>query len=151
VADRTDAVREHAQPLAEAAGLDLVAVEVKGAGPQTLVRVRVDRKGGVDVAACQKLSKDLSAALDESDPIDNRYQLEVTSPGVDHPLQTRRDFDRVEGRLVAVRHKTGDEDVAEVKGKVLEATADAVVVEAAGDRVAVPYAEIVSASQTLPW
>ena len=148
MADVADVVRGFAQPLADDAGLDLVAVEVKGSGPRTLVRVKVDRKGGVGLAECQELSRSLSRALDDSDPIDNRYQLEVSSPGVNHPLRTQRDFDRVEGRLVVLR-RTDDTD--ELKGTVVQAAESEVVLDAGGTRTAVAYADIDSATQALPW
>ena len=150
MATAVDVVRDHAQALADTAGLDLVDVEVKGSGPRTLVRVRVDRKGGVELSECQQLSRDLSRLLDEADPIDNRYQLEVTSPGVDYPLRTQRDFDRIEGRLVAVRHRTPDGE-AEIKGNVITAGDEAVTVNADGSEVAIAYADIVTATQALPW
>jgi ribosome maturation factor RimP len=148
--DAAQVIRSHAQPLAERAGLDLVDVEVKGSGPRTLVRIKVDRKGGVDVAACQKLSKDLSRILDEKDPIASGYQLEVSSPGVSHPLRDQRDFDRVEGRLVAVRRTAGD-STEEVKGTVVEAADAQVVLDVSGDRVSIAYADIQKATQALPW
>lgn len=150
MATAVDVVRDHAQALADTAGLDLVDVEVKGSGPRTLVRVRVDRKGGVELSECQQLSRDLSRLLDEADPIDNRYQLEVTSPGVDYPLRTQRDFDRIEGRLVAVRHRTADGE-AEIKGNVIAAGDAAVTVNADGNEVGIAYADIVTATQALPW
>ena len=145
--DVTEVVRTYAEPLAADAGLDLVDVEVKGSGPRTLVRVKVDRKGGVEVAECQELSRSLSRALDDSDPIDNRYQLEVSSPGVTHPLRTQRDFDRVEGREVVVRRRGSDE----LKGTVVEAADAEVVLDAQGTRTAVAYADIENATQALPW
>ena len=148
--DVTEIVRGYVEPLASEAGLDLVDVEVKGSGPRTLVRVKVDRKGGVELAECQGLSKQLSRLLDESDPIDNRYQLEVSSPGVNHPLRTQREFDRVEGRLVVLRRR-GDEGSSEVKGTVVEANDAAVVLDSEGSKVAVPYDEIETATQALPW
>ena len=148
MADVADVVRSFAQPLADDAGLDLVAVEVKGTGPRTLVRVKVDRKGGVELAECQELSRNLSRALDGSDPIDNRYQLEVSSPGVNHPLRTQRDFDRVEGRTVVLRRRDGDD---ELKGTVVQAAESEVVLDAGGTRTAVAYADIDSATQALPW
>ena len=150
MADAAALVRAQAQPLAEDAGLDLVDVQVKGSGPRTLVRVIVDRKGGVDLATCQKMSRDLSARLDETDPIDNRYSLEVTSPGVDWPLRTQRDFDRIEGRTVLIRRTDGDAGT-EVTGTVAQADDDAVVVDSKSGSVRVPYDEIASAKQTLPW
>ncbi len=150
MANSADAVRSHAQPLAEAAGLDLVDVEVKGSGPRTLVRVTVDRKGGVDLASCQELSRSLSRRLDEADPIATRYQLEVTSPGVRRPLRAQRDFDRVEGRVVTVRHHA-DDTAAETTGTVVDAAATAVVLDVDGDRVSIAYDAIDHATQALPW
>ncbi len=146
----TDVVRSFAQPLADGAGLDLIDVEVKGSGPRTLVRVTVDRKGGVDLAACQQLSRDLSRRLDDADPIEGRYQLEVTSPGVKHPLRGQRDFDRVEGRLVLV-HAREDERVVQVKGTVVEAADGVVALDVDGDVVSIPYSDIDKATQALPW
>ena len=148
--DVTEVVRGYAAPLAADAGLDLVDVEVKGTGPRTLVRVKVDRKGGVELAECQTLSRALGKLLDESDPIDSRYQLEVSSPGVNWPLRQQRDFDRVEGRLVSVVRRTGD-GTAEVKGTVVEAAEREVVLDAGGERISVAYEEIDKATQALPW
>ena len=148
MADVADVVKGYAQPLADDAGLDLVAVEVKGTGPRTLVRVKVDRKGGVGLAECQELSRNLSRALDDSDPIDNRYQLEVSSPGVNYPLRTQRDFDRVEGRQVVLRRR---DEADELKGTVVQAAEAEVVLDAGGTRTAVAYADIDSATQALPW
>ena len=148
MADVTDVVREFARPLAADAGLDLVDVQVKGSGPRTLVRVLVDRKGGIGLTDCQDLSRALSRALDDADPIDSRYQLEVSSPGVTHPLRTQRDFDRVEGRSVVVRRR---EAGGEVKGVVVVAAESEVVLEADGARTPVPYADIEKATQVLPW
>ena len=144
-----DIVRGHAQSLADAAGLDLVDVEVKGTGPRTLVRVKVDRKGGIELAECQQLSRDLGRLLDDVDPIDSRYQLEVTSPGVNHPLRTRRDFDRVQGRRVAIRRTSAD--TAEVTGTVRDAGETHVVIAAEGTDVSVAYDDIKTATQALPW
>jgi ribosome maturation factor RimP len=151
VTDQAQRVRDLAAPLADARSLDLVDVAVKGSGSSRLVRVVVDRKGGVDLAACQELSRELSARLDEEDPIDGRYALEVTSPGTDHPLRDRAAFDRVEGRAVRV-HRAGAGDVpVQVEGVVTRAEDDAVVLDVDGSAVRVPYTEIVTAKQTLPW
>jgi ribosome maturation factor RimP len=144
-------VADLARPLADDAGLDLVAVDVRGSGPRQLVKVVVDRKGGVDLATCQRLSERLSARLDEVDVIDARYALEVTSPGVDWPLRDQRDFDRVEGRTVLVHRRADADTLTEVRGTVLAAEDDAVLLDVDGNRLRVPYAEVAKATQTLPW
>ena len=146
-------VRELAAPLADARGLDLVEVAVKGSGSSRLVRVVVDRKGGVDLETCKDLSRDLSGLLDAQDPIEGRYALEVTSPGTDHPLRDRPAFDRVEGREVLVHQAPPGRESApvQVRGTVVAAEPDAVALDVAGDIVRVPYEEIVTAKQVLPW
>ena len=150
MADVTDVVRNFVQPLADTAGLDLIDVVVKGSGSRTMVKVIVDRKGGVGLAECQQLSRDLSRHLDEADPIDSRYQLEVSSPGVSHPLRTQRDFDRVEGKDVVVHRRAG-ETVDEIRGTVVEAAHAQVVLEADGERIAIAYDDVSKAIQALPW
>lgn len=140
-------VRELAEELATASGLDLVEVAVKGQAPRQLVRIKVDRKGGVDLATCQELSRAISARLDEVDPVPGRYTLEVGSPGVNHPLEGRRAFERVEGRRVRVLRQ----EAPELTGAVRSADDDAVVLEVEGADVRVPYEQIVKATQALPW
>lgn len=147
----SEVVRALAEPLVLENDLDLVDVQVKGSGPRRLVRVIVDRKGGVDLGTCQRLSQRLSSRLDEVDPMDDRYALEVTSPGVDHPLADRRAFDRVEGRDVLVHRDAGDGRVLQVRGRVAGTDDEAVVLDADGESVRVRYDEIVKATQSLPW
>lgn len=142
-----EALRRLAEALEAARGLDVLDVAVKGQGPRRLVRVTVDRKGGVDLASCQELSKQLSARLDEEDLLEGSYTLEVTSPGTSYPLEGRRAFERVEGRLVRVVRSEGPE----LRGEVRAADEDAVVIDVDGDEVRVPYGEIAKATQALPW
>ncbi len=146
-----ETLRALAQPVVAAEGLDLVDVEVRGSRGSRLVRLRVDRKGGVSLETCQLISQRLSTLLDEHDPIEGRYTLEVTSPGVDHPLRDRRAFERVEGRAVELTRDHGDGQIKALRGVVAAAQPDQVVLEVDGDQVEVPYDEVVSARQTLPW
>lgn len=143
-------IRAVAQPLAETAGLDLVDVVVRGSG-RRLVRVVVDRKGGVDLQACRELSRAISSALDEGDLVPDRYDLEVTSPGVNHPLEGRRAFERVEGRDVSIQRRNEQGGVREVRGRVLGADDEVVLLEISGEQEAIPHSEIAKATQALPW
>jgi ribosome maturation factor RimP len=148
-------------PLAQANHAELIDVQVKGAGSRMLVRVVVDRKGGIDLGSCQQLSGELSAALDAADLIDSRYVLEVTSPGVDYPLTDQAAFDRVQGRTVLVHRREQAsgaggaaepaDAVTQLRGMVTAADPDAVVLDVDGEPVRVPYREIVKATQALPW
>lgn len=151
MANQEETVRALAEPLARDSDVDLVDVQVKGSGPRRIVRVIVDRNGGVDLATCQRLSRELSARLDETDPIADRYALEVTSPGVDHPLTGQRSFERVAGRDVLVHRDGGDGRVLQLRGRVVAAEDEAVVLDTQAEQVRVRYDEIVKATQCLPW
>ena len=143
-------LRALTEPLVEQAELDLVALEVKGAGGARKLRVMVDRKGGVDLRSCQELSRRLSEELDGADPIPGSYSREVTSPGIDHPLEGRRAFERVEGRDVLI-HREQEGRVLQLRGRVAGADEQGVTVEVDGAPMHVPYDEVVKATQALPW
>jgi ribosome maturation factor RimP len=144
-------IRDAALPVVEGAALDLVDVVVRGEGARRLVRVVVDRKGGVDLARCERVSHDLGPLLDAMEDLDAGYLLEVTSPGVDAPLRDRRAFDRVEGRPVRVQLRRDDGRTEHVDGTVRAAEEDAVVLGTDGGELRVPYDAVVLATQRLPW
>lgn len=147
----TERVRAVAAPLAADAGLDLVESSVRGQSPKRLVRVVVDRKGGVDLETCGALSRELEPRLDALTELDGAYALEVTSPGLDYPLRDRRAFDRVEGRLVLVHHRGEDGRVQQLRGTVQAAEAEEVLLEVDGAPLRVRYDDIQKATQSLPW
>ncbi|MBF0623736.1 MAG: ribosome maturation factor RimP [Magnetococcales bacterium] len=98
---------ERILPLAEeavaAAGCELVDVDYGKEGRDRIVRVFVDRDGGVDLQRCAAISSHLSGLLDVANPIVGEYRLEVSSPGVTRPLKKPEDFLRFAGQRVAVR------------------------------------------------
>jgi ribosome maturation factor RimP len=90
-------------PVVRAAGMDLESVRVGSAGRRRLLRLVVDRDGGVGLDEIADVSRDISAKLDASTTMgDAAYTLEVSSPGIDRPLTEPRHWRRARGRLVAV-------------------------------------------------
>lgn len=117
-------LRELLSPVVSLAGYDLEAVEVSTAGRRSVVRVIVDRDGGVDLDAVADVSRAVSDALDATDAFgESAYVLEVTSPGVDRPLTEVRHWRRNVGRMV---------EVDGIKGRVVEATDEAVTLDVDG-------------------
>src|SRR4051812_17208680 len=113
------ALTEVLEPVATAAGFDLEEIEVMPAGRRRLLRVVVDRDGGLDLDAVAVVSQSLATALDASDAMgESAYTLEVTSPGVDRPLTQPRHWRRATGRLVRVRPRGGG---AEIRGRIARA------------------------------
>lgn len=127
-------LRPLVEPVVTAAGYDLEDVAVSSAGRRSVVRVVVDRDGGIDLDAVADVSRAVSEALDATNAFgDSAYTLEVTSPGVDRPLTEPRHWRRNIGRLV---------EFDGTKGRVLEATDDGVAVEVDGDTRQIAYADL---------
>lgn len=91
-----------ASQVAEDEGLELVSVDVLGIGKRTILKVVVDKEGGVTIGDCEKMSRSLEALLDVEDPIKGPYMLEVSSPGLDRPLVKQADFERNIEKLARV-------------------------------------------------
>ena len=99
----TEITAELAMPLIEAQGCTLWDVEyVKEAGTWYL-RVLLDKEGGVDILDCEAISRKLSDLLDEADPIDGSYTLEVGSAGAERALKRPSDFAQYLGEPVLVK------------------------------------------------
>lgn len=96
-------VHRIAEPIAEALHLEIVEVECHGKGAKTIVRVIVEKEGGVGIQDCERLHHSLGRALDVADPVPHSYRLEVSSPGADRPLSRRKDYDRAVGRNIRVK------------------------------------------------
>ena len=94
-----DAVREIAERIVAARGFELVDVELKRDRAGTLVRLYVDKEGGIGLDDLQSVSDEVSAVLDAEDPIQGSYTLEVSSPGLDRSLRGEADYRRFTGRL----------------------------------------------------
>ena len=92
-----------ALPILESLGMELVDIEFARAGRDSVLRLFIDKEGGVTLDDCADVSRELSAILDVEDVIPGHYSLEVSSPGLDRPLKKPADYERFVGRLVKVR------------------------------------------------
>ena len=143
---RQDATRDRIEaelvdPLKEM-GLDVEAVEVTPAGKRRVLRVAVDKDGGVTLDDVADATREVSRVLDDSDVMGEMpYTLEVTSRGVDRPLTLPRHWRRNQDRLV----KATLTDGAEVTGRILGSDESAVTLDVDGARREVAYADVVKA------
>ncbi len=102
-------VRHLAGPLAEEAGFELVDVEFQVQGRQRILRVYLDRPGGVTVGECALFSRRLSDCLDMNQLLAGSFHLEVSSPGLERPIRTREAAERFAGsRVSIVAHEARD-------------------------------------------
>lgn len=139
----TDTVRDRleselTQPLASL-GLDVEAVELTPAGKRRILRVAVDKDGGVTLDDVADATREINRVLDESDVMGERpYTLEVTSRGVDRPLTLQRHWRRNESRLVKVTAQEG----GVFTGRVLASDEDGATLDVAGRQRRIAYADV---------
>jgi len=94
-----------AGPAAEAEGLDLIHVEFRREPNGWVLRLYIDREGGVNLDDCAQLSRQVGVMLEENDFIDFPYNLEVSSPGLNRPLFRKADYIRFRGKRARIRLK----------------------------------------------
>lgn len=110
----SDKVRDVVEPLVTARGLDLFDIEHVGG----VLRVTVEREGGVDMEVIAAVTRAISRALDEHDPISGRYTLEVSSPGLERPLRTPDHYRWAVGKKVNVKTVPGYEGDRRIVGTI---------------------------------
>lgn len=135
-------VRAAIEPALAGAGFDVEDVTVRAAGKRQLVQVVVDKDGGLTLDDVADATRVVSGALDEADPFQGAYVLEVTSPGVDRPLTQPRHWRRNVNRLVDIRRKDG----TQVRGRIQTADDEgAEVLVHVDEQVRVAYADVARA------
>lgn len=138
----TDHLTVRLGPAVEALGLDLDAVELSTAGRRRVLRVVVDREGGVSLDGIAEATRAVSRSLDVDNPLGEQpYTLEVTSRGVDRPLTLPRHWARNAGRLVHLQTADG----LSLTGGITVADDTGVELDADGDSRRVDYADVTSA------
>lgn len=95
-------VREMAEPIADELGYELVDVEYVKEGQDWHLRIYIDKPGGISIDDCTLMNSKIDPLLDEKDIVSNAYIFEVSSPGLDRPLKTDRDFEKYKGEEVEV-------------------------------------------------
>jgi ribosome maturation factor RimP len=121
-----DRVQEIISPILWALGLELVEVVCVGQGPRSVVRVLIDKPGGVTVTDCEQAHKALGPALDVADPFPHAYTLEVSSPGLDRPFKRLQDYQRAIGKEVSLKLRQPLNGQWRVSGLLTEADEQAV-------------------------
>ena len=111
-------LQEMHQGAVEDLGCELWGIECQRAGRFMTVRLFIDKDGGVGVDDCADVSRQVSAILDVEDPIADKYNLEVSSPGLDRPLFTLEQFQRYVGEDIAVHLRIPVLDRRKWQGKL---------------------------------
>ena len=139
------------RPVIEGSGLDLVDVAFRRESGRRVLRVIVDREGGVDVDTIAQLAEKVSRRLDVEGFAPGPYALEVSSPGIERSLKRPGDFERRVGDTVKVKTTTPVEGRTNITGELVSADDDGIVVAVGGGELRVRYADIASARTVVDW
>ncbi len=135
-------LRELIEPIIENHSAELVDIELKGRIGNQILRIFVDTENGITLRLCERISRDISDILDQKDFFPGKYRLEVSSPGLDRPLKTWKDFRRNISRKVRIDFLDSNGDERRLEGIIEEVEEEMVFVSVKDDKVAIPLEQI---------
>ncbi len=146
----TAVTEELVLPIVKQMNLQLVDIEFKKEGKDWFLRVFIDKEGGVDIEECGQVSEQLSEKLDETDPIEFPYFLEVSSPGAERPLKSQSDFAKYVGEHIYMKLYEPMEGEKEFEGTLLsfenEEAEIEIKIKARKKKLKVPFNKIAKAN-----
>jgi len=148
----SEKIEDMLRPLVTSLGLELVEIEYKREGRQMILRIFIDKEGGVTLDDCAAVSKEFSALLDVEDIVPGKFTLEVSSPGLDRPLKTLSDYVRYTGKLVKIKTFAAIADDAgnlrkTFLGKLLGMEGDVILLKLQdGQSASIPFSAVAKAN-----
>ena len=139
------------EPICDETGYDLVRLQLQGGSSRKVLQVMAERKDrkAMTVDDCARLSRAISPVLDEKDPIEDNYTLEVSSPGIDRPLVKLDDFDRFKGFEAKVEALSLINGRKRFSGRLQGIDGNDVMILFEGDAVRIPFDRIAKAKLVL--
>jgi ribosome maturation factor RimP len=138
----TKQVADLVEPILDEMGFELVDVEYLSKYGRWVLRLYIDKEGGVTIDDCARVSGEIGDLIDVKDIIKHEYILEVSSPGLNRPLKKERDFIRATGKRVKVRMVTPVNGRRNFTGYLKNFEDGTLYVEAEGTLVALPWLEV---------
>ncbi|MCU1290266.1 MAG: hypothetical protein JWN60_2495 [Acidobacteria bacterium] len=140
-------IQEIAVKITEENQLEFVHSEVLGSKRNPVVRVYIDKPGGVTHQDCTKVSRQIEAVLDAEDYIGSEYTLEVSSPGLERDLYSLKDFEKFAGSLAKVKTSTPIEGQKNFRGRILKVESEEIFFEdKTSGEVRFPYSAVAKAN-----
>jgi ribosome maturation factor RimP len=139
-------VEEISESLVVSEGMELVDLEYRREGPRWMLRLFIDKEGGVTVDDCARISRELGDLLDVKDLIPQAYVLEVSSPGLNRRIRKKKDFSRFAGNKVQLLLVSPKDGRRKIVGDLLGVEGEEVVVTGTEGRFLVPLKDIAKAN-----
>ena len=142
-------VKELITPIIDERNINLWDIEFKKEGPSYVLRIYLDKDGGIGINDCEEVSRALSAVLDEKDPIPQAYMLEVSSAGLDRIIKYDFHFEKCMGKNVDVKLFATLDGVKEFTAKLTGFDGENVTMEKDGSIITLPFNKISSLRLTV--
>jgi ribosome maturation factor RimP len=145
-------IRQLVVEAVEGQGYELVELELKGSGNNSVIRVYIDKPGGVSHSDCGLVSEQVGTVLDVEDVIPYKYTLEISSPGLDRKLVRESDYTRFEGKLAKIQTRIPLQHQKVFKGRLRGLHDGSVVLELqSGSVMEIPLDVIQEARLDFEW
>ena len=126
------------EPVVNGMGFDLIEIEHFPNPKHGVLRLYIDKEGGVTVDDCSAVSHQISALIDVEEPIRGQFNLEISSPGLDRPLRRLQDFQRFTGSMVKLKTMMPLDGQRNFKGRMLEVNEEVLVLETDTEEISLP-------------
>jgi ribosome maturation factor RimP len=143
-------IQEIVKSVVSGKALEVVDLEIHTNRKKPLLRVFLEKAGGITVDECAAISRELSVNFLVEEAIPDDLIIEVSSPGVDRPLKTKRDFERNKDRTLQVRFRQGDRE-AQAVGKLIDVSDETIRLEKQADELEIKRDAILVAKQHIPF
>tara|TARA_Y100000031_G_C8087897_1_gene322788 strand:+ start:186 stop:635 length:450 start_codon:yes stop_codon:yes gene_type:complete len=141
-------IKKFIEPILQLEGVELVDLIYRKEAGRQVLRLLIDREGGITLSDCVGLNERISQVLEESDLIQEKYMIEVDSPGVDRWFKVKRDYERAKGRIVRVTLSEAILDKKEYIGRLEEILHEGIKIDVPKKGlIEVPFEKIVRARQ----
>jgi len=126
------------EPVVNGMGFELIEIEHFPNPKHGVLRLYIDKPGGVVIEDCSDVSRQISALIDVEDPVSGQFNLEVSSPGLDRPLRRLKDFQRFIGSMVKLKTVMPLDGQRNFKGRLLQADENVLVIETDTEELSLP-------------
>lgn len=127
--DKAGKIREIVKSVVDSFGFMLDNIEYITQGKRWILRIFIDKEGGVTLDDCAHVSSELGRMLESEDVVSNAYVLEVSSPGLDRPLKSISDYSRYTGRLVKINTRQPYINMTSFKGRLISVEGEKIIIE----------------------
>lgn len=148
--DLKEKVRKLAGPVVVAEGMELIHIECIKMHSRWIIRLYLDKEGGVTLDDCTAVSNQVGDIFDINDLIDSQYTLEVSSPGLDRPISRDQDFMKYRGSRVVIKTSSKIDGIKNFKGHLIDFIEEndkkVIIVDVSGKNYRIPKTEIIKAN-----